>query len=222
LNVGDVTGTGGIVPETIRISGNEFPVTDEIINLIQDHYQLLGKKGCKRYRNSILFPLKEYEQKKYLKKDHSSPPIKKYKRYNGRTLLRHLNKALKNTGLGSLNVEDFRKIGIRRIYTECIFEGIDKEICRRRAKKFARIKDDRQLAEILKDARSNLRRIRDPYQKYLESIQFMSKYLDDDTNNQKDLIIKRIKSLIEEIKDNSWLSVSEKDDLFSKIPPEID
>ena len=28
LNVGDVTEKGGFVPETIRISGNAFPVTD--------------------------------------------------------------------------------------------------------------------------------------------------------------------------------------------------
>ena len=205
LKVGDVTEKGGFVPETIWICGNKFPVTDEIKNLIQDHYQFLEKKGYKRYSRSLLFP------------------TNKHKCYNGRTLSRHMGKALRNTELSSLNVEDFRKIGIRRIYTECRSEGIDKSLCRGKAKKFARIKDDRQLTEILKDARSMLGRIRDPYQKYLDSIQILSKKLfDNDTRNQKDLIIKRIKSLINKIKDNSWLSESEKDDLFSKIPPEID
>jgi len=224
LNVGDVTGKGGVVPETIRIRGNEFPVTDEIKSLIQDHYQFLGKKGCKRYRSSILFPLEEYKKKEDFKKDRSSPlfPPKEYKRYNGRTLSRHMKEALKNTGLGSLNMEDFRKIGIRRILIECRSEGIDERICRRRTKKFSGLKDDRQLDNVLKEARAIMGKIKDPYQEHLEEIQITSKYLDDDTYNQKDLVIKRIKSLVKKIQDDSGLSESEKDDLISKIPPGIE
>jgi hypothetical protein len=123
-------------------------------------------------------------------------------------------------------VEDFRKIGIRRIYTECRSEGIDERICRRRTKKFAGIKDDRQLTDILKDARSLLDRIKgpdqDPYQKYLYSIRLISEILEYASNHSKDRWVERVKSLKKAIQDDSGLNESQKDDLFSKIPPRID
>ena len=208
LKVRDVTEKGGVVPETIRICGNDFPVTDEIKNLIQDHYHFLWKKDYKRYRSSPLFPIKDY------------------KRYNGRTLSRHMREALKNTELSSLMVEDFRKIGIYRIYTECRSEEIDESLCRGKTKKFAGLTDDRQLNKVLKDARSLLDRIKGPdqdsYQKYLYSIRLISEILEYASNHSKDRWIERVKSLKKAIRDDSGLNESQKDDLFSKIPPVVD
>jgi integrase len=208
LNVGDVTEKAGVVPETIRIGGKKFPVTDEIKNLIQDHYQFLWEKGHKRYRSSPLFP------------------TKKHKCHNGRTLIRHMGMALRNSDLSSLNLEDFRKIGINLIYTECRSEGIDENLCRGKTKKFAGLTDDRQLKKVLKDARSLLDRIigpdQDPYQKYLYSIRHTLELLEYASNHYKDSLIEKIKFLKKAIQDDSGLSESQKDDLFSKIPPIVD
>ena len=137
-----------------------------------------------------------------------------------------MGKALRNTELSSLIVEDFRKIGIRRIYTECRSEGTAEGLCREKAKKFAGLTDDRQLKKVLKDASSLLDRIKGPdqdhYQKYLYLIQYIAELLEYAHNHHQDSLIERIKSLKKAIQDDSWLSESEKDDLFSKIPPEID
>jgi hypothetical protein len=137
-----------------------------------------------------------------------------------------MKEALRDTELSSLIVEDFRKIGIRRIYTECRSEGTAEGLCREKAKRFAGLTDDRQLKKVLKDARSILDGVKDPdqdaYQNYLFSIQYTMELLEYAHNHHQDSLIERIKSLKKAIQDDSGLSESQKQDLFSKIPPGID
>jgi hypothetical protein len=132
LTVGDVSKKGK-VGEEIRVPGSENPrrPTARGKYVIQQHIDDLKDAGYRLYSSYPLFPTKKTKRK-----------------YNGRTLDYHLNKALDGN---RINLEEIRQAGIHAFYNSLRSQGISDIEGIKLASNFAGI-SERHASDLLKGA----------------------------------------------------------------------